>query len=223
MKNINWKKEALIWVALIAPLIYSAFMWSQLPDIVPSHWNINGEIDDYSGKELPLLLLPCMNLILYFILFFIPRIDPRKKNYELFNSSYQNIRLIVHIFFIGVHVFVMHATKTHEMAGLNFFIAGVGLFFAMLGNYMRTMRSNFFVGIRTPWTLSNEEVWKQTHALGGRVWFYGGLILAVISLFVPDVTATFILIGGIIILAFIPIIYSYLKYKEITRISNQQR
>jgi uncharacterized membrane protein len=222
MNKLNLKKEAIIWLALAAPFIYSAYMWNQLPDIVPSHWNIKGEIDDYSSKSFALLIFPCMNLLLYFILFFIPRIDPRKKNYDLFNSSYQNIRLIVHLFFVGVHVFIMHATITHEMGGLNFFIASIGLFFALLGNYMRTMRSNFFVGIRTPWTLSNEEVWKQTHALGGRIWFYGGLLIAVVCLFLPDVAAAFVMIAGIIILAFIPIVYSYIKYKEITKASNQQ-
>lgn len=220
MKNLNLKKETIIWLVLLVPFIYSVYMWNKLPDIVPSHWNIKGEIDNYSGKMLPLLIMPCMNLFFYLLLFFIPRIDPRRKNYDLFNSSYQNIRLIIHIFFAGMHAFLMHASIASDAGGVKYMIAGVGLLFAMLGNYMRTMRSNFFVGIRTPWTLSNEEVWKQTHIMGGRLWFYGGLLISVISLFVPDVVASFMMIGGIIILGIIPVVYSYVKFKEITKATN---
>ena len=221
MKNINWKKEAVIWLALIAPFIYALIMWDKVPDQVPTHWNLKGETDDYSGKAFALFLLPAMNIVTYLILFFIPRIDPRYQHFKLFGPSYQNIRLVIHIFFVGIFAFTIHAALTQNASGFNFLVAGMGLFFALLGNYMRTVRSNWFVGIRTPWTLSNEEVWRKTHLLGGRIWFYGGLLIAVTCLFLSQTAAGIVLFCGVGIMALVPIVYSYLEYRKITRSSSQ--
>ncbi|MFI5136121.1 MAG: SdpI family protein [Chitinophagales bacterium] len=223
MKNINWKKESLIWIALLTPFIYSFIIWNKIPDQVPTHWNVKGEVDDYSGKTFAMFLLPGMNVLMYFILFFIPRIDPRYQHYKMFGPSYQNIRLIIHIFFVGIFAFTIHAALTNNASGFNFFMAGMGLFFALMGNYMRTVRSNWFVGFRTPWTLSNEEVWKKTHMLGGRIWFYGGLILAVTCLFLSQVAAGIVLACGVGVMAFVPIVYSYFKYRELVKPVSQAK
>ena len=223
MKNINWKKEVVIWVAILAPFIYSIYIWNQLPDQVPTHWNIKGEVDDNSGKAFALFLLPAMNVFIYFVLLFIPRIDPRYQHYKLFGSSYQNIRMIIHIFFVGVFAFVIHASLTNNAGGINFLMAGMGLFFALLGNYMRTVRSNWFVGIRTPWTLSNEEVWRKTHLLGGRIWFYGGLVIAVTCLFLPEAAAGIFLFCGVGVMALVPVIYSYIEYRRINQSSSENK
>ena len=219
MKDINRKKEMLIWLALIAPFLYSLYVSNGLPEQVPSHWNVKGEVDDYSGKGFALFLLPAMNVLVYFILFFIPRIDPRYQHYKLFGPSYQNIRLIIHVFFVGIFAFTIHAALTNNASGFNFFMAGMGLFFALLGNYMRTVRSNWFVGIRTPWTLSNEEVWRKTHMLAGRIWFYGGLILAVICLFLSSEAAGIVLASGVGLMAFVPVVYSFFEYRKVVKLS----
>src|ERR1044071_545067 len=121
MKNINWKKEAVIWLALIAPFIYAFIMWNKIPEQVPTHWNVKREADDYSGKTFALFLLPGMNVLIYFILLFIPRIDPRYQHYKLFGPSYQNIRMIIHIFFVGIFAFTIHAALTNNASGFNFF------------------------------------------------------------------------------------------------------
>lgn len=217
MNNINRTKEAIIWLMLLTPFFYAIYIWNSLPDQVPTHWNVKGEVDDYSSKAVGLLVLPAMNVLIYFILFFIPRIDPRYQHYKLFGSSYQNIRLIIHVFFVGVFVFIMHATLSGDTNGFNFFMAGMGLFFALLGNYLRTVRSNWFVGIRTPWTMSNEEVWRKTHALGGRMMFYGGLILAVVCLFLNQVASAITLGAGLAVVTLVPVVYSYFEYRKITR------
>lgn len=217
MKNLNWKKEAAIWIVLLVPFLYALFVWNTLPEQIPTHWNVKGEVDDYSSKAFGLLMLPVMNVLIYLILFFIPRIDPRYQHYKMFGSSYQNIRLIVHMFFVGVFAFVMHATLTNDAGGFNYFMAGLALFFALLGNYLRTVRSNWFVGIRTPWTMSNEEVWRKTHALGGRIMFYGGLIIAVACLFLDQVTSAITLGIGITVITLVPVVYSFFVYRKITQ------
>ena len=216
MKQINLKKEALIWMILLVPFVYALIIWNKIPDQVPTHFNIKGEPDDYSGKAVALLLLPIMNVFIYFVLRFIPRIDPRKKNYETFGSSYQNIRLLIHVFFIGVFIFITETTSSGQPLQLNAFLSGMLLFFALLGNYMRTVRSNFFVGIRTPWTLSNDIVWRKTHELGGKIWFYSGLVLAIVVFFLPQNAAAIVMGAGIFLMAIIPVVYSYIEYRKIT-------
>ena len=222
MKQLNRKKEAVIWLILLLPFIYTFIVWSKLPDLVPTHFNVKGEPDDYSKKAFALLLLPVMNVVIYFILFFIPRIDPRKKNYAFFGSSYQNIRLLIHLFFAGIFIFITQTTSGGEPLKLNAFFSVMLLFFALLGNYMRTVRSNFFVGIRTPWTISNDVVWRKTHELGGRIWFYSGIILAIVVFFLPQTAATIVMFCGVFFMVMIPVVYLYLEYRKINKDSEMQ-
>ena len=98
---------------------------------------------------------------------------------------------------------------------LNAFLSLMLIFFALLGNYMRTVRSNFFVGIRTPWTLSNDVVWRKTHELGGKIWFYTGIVLAVIVFFLPQIAAVVVMFCGLFFMVMIPVVYSYIEYKKI--------
>jgi len=223
MKPVNIKKEAVIWLILLLPFIYSIIIWNKIPDKVPTHFDIKGQPDDYSGKTFALLLMPVMNIIIYFILFIVPRIDPRKKNYAAFGSSYQNIRMLIHLFFVGMFIFITKTTSGGQPLKLNAFLSGLLLFFALLGNYMRTVRSNFFVGIRTPWTLSNDIVWRKTHELGGKIWFYSGIVLAIIIFFLPQTAAVIVMFCGIFLMVIIPVVYSYVEYRKITSDSEIQR
>jgi uncharacterized membrane protein len=222
MKQVNIKKEILIWLILLLPFIYALIVWNKIPEQVPTHFNVKGEPDDYSNKAFALLLLPCMNVIIYFILFFIPRIDPRRKNYTAFGNSYQNIRMLIHLFFVGIFIFITQTTSGGEPLKLSAFFSAMLLFFALLGNYMRTVRSNFFVGIRTPWTLSNDVVWRKTHELGGRIWFYSGIGLAAIVFFLPQTAAIIVMFCGLFVMVMVPVVYSYLEYKKITNGSGMQ-
>lgn len=217
MKNINWKKETVIWILLLAPFIYALIIWNRVPEQVPTHFNMEGEADDYSSKAFALLVLPATNILVYFILLFLPRIDPRRKNYEHFGVSYQNIRLVVHLFFVAIFIYITGIILYNKPLSVNALLTGVMLFLALLGNYMRTVRSNWFVGIRTPWTLSNDVVWRKTNELGGRIMFYSGLLLAIVVLFLPEVAAAVVVGAGIFIMIMIPVVYSYFEYKKVTK------
>jgi uncharacterized membrane protein len=215
MKNINKIKETIIWLLVTAPFIYALIVWKQAPPQMASHFDEYGHPNDYSGKAFALLMIPFVNLALYFILYFIPLIDPRYRNYRLFGSSYQNIRLLIHVLMIGFYVYSVQAALRNGDVNNNLIVAGMLLFFAFLGNYMRTVRSNFFIGIRTPWTLSNDEVWRKTHELGGKIWFYGGLLLAIIVFFLPSSEAVIVMASAVGLMAIIPVVYSYILYRRI--------
>jgi hypothetical protein len=215
MKNINKIKETIIWLLVIAPFIYALIVWKQAPSQMATHFDAQGHPNDYSNKAFALLIIPFVNLALYFILFFIPLIDPRYHNYRLFGSSYQNIRLLIHVLMVGFYVYAVQVALLNGNVNNKFILAGILIFLALMGNYLRTVRSNFFVGIRTPWTLSNDEVWKKTHEFGGKIWFYGGLTEAIIILFLPSAAAVIVMASTAALMGIIPVVYSYVLYRRI--------
>lgn len=211
--------ELILFVTLLLPFVYIATIWNQLPEIIPTHFNLEGKADDW-GSRWTIFLMPVISFPLYFILRYIPRIDPRFKNYQMFQRSYNYIRLAVQLFLASITVFIVQITLHNSLAnmGAKWIIILVLIFFAVMGNFLRTIRSNYFAGIRTPWTLENETVWRKTHELSGRLWFYGGLMLAFITLFLNDKWTLILIFPSLMIIAgFIPVIYSYFCYKKINR------
>lgn len=208
------KREWILWIAIIAPLIFALVRWNDFPEQVPTHWNASGEIDDYSGKW-AVFLSPVINLVLYFLLIFIPRLDPRKKNYELFSGAYFMIRCALAIFMSLIGIVTLLATLKYNVnVGLIVILAVLGLFLLM-GNQFGRIRTNYFVGLRTPWTLSNEEVWTKTHRLAGRIWVAGSLLMMILVWFIPMKIFAILFIPYLIVITVVPVVYSYTLHKKI--------
>lgn len=212
----NFTIEFFILLMLILPIVYLVFVWENLPSQVPMHWNIHNEIDRYGSKWELAGLVGGIPIFLYLLLFFVPIIDPKQAQNPNFNPIFEKIRLGTQVFMALVGVVITHASLSKEIdwvaTGLP---VGIYLFFAFLGNYMATVKPNYFVGIRVPWTLENEEVWRKTHQLAGKLWFFGALLGAVIHVFLPNEMRIFLLLGIIIILTLIPLGYSYRLWQKI--------
>ncbi|KAA9331959.1 SdpI family protein [Adhaeribacter soli] len=217
MKNHS-KTEFLIFLLLIVPFVYLAFTWNDYPDRVPIHFNHKGEADNYGPKSFGLLMLPVINIFLYLLLKYLPKIDPRKENYALFEGRYKAIRLLIHLFM--VFIFVLLTVSMLKGASSLLFpklvVAGVAVVFMILGNYFSAVRPNYFVGIRTPWTLSNDEVWKKTHRFAGKLWVGASLILLMLVL-ASEKAHPAIVVIYIGILVIVPVVYSYLLYRKFSR------
>ena len=110
-------------------------------------------------------------------------------------------------------IFILYSVQ-NGTCNASFIFAIIGLLFAFLGNYFKTIKPNYFIGIRTPWTLENEEVWRKTHLLGGKMWFVGGLIMA-LTFVLPESLSLYVFLGITAIISVIPIVYSYLEFKKI--------
>ncbi|CAN5920655.1 hypothetical protein BH24BAC1_BH24BAC1_30840 [soil metagenome] len=199
-----------MWVLLALPVIFLLAVGDQLPARVPIHWNVRGEADGY-GSPFMLVLL---NVGLYLLLLLVPKIDPRKRNYALFQESYYKLRIIL-------AVFVTLLTGTILLNGLGYAIdvarvvgLSVLLLLAFIGNYLTTIRPNWFVGIRTPWTLSNDTVWKRTHQLVGKLWFFGGLAGFLLGLFLHTEFLLFLVLGLALVLGLGSVIISFVIYKK---------
>lgn len=211
MKQLfSLKQEIIIILITAAPLVYLLLTYSSLPEQLPMHWNIKGEVDNYGPKYYPFLLTPGM----YFLLLIIPLIDPRKKNYEKFLTVFFRIRLLLTIFFSLIIATIVYAANGHEVAMGRIIGTGILALFTFLGNYMINIKPNWMIGIRTPWTLDNETVWKKTHQTGGRLWFYGGMTLLIISFFLNETSLFYLIATGVITLSIIPVVYSYNIYKK---------
>jgi immunity protein, SdpI family len=205
-----------IWPLLAVPAIYLAFVWNQMPHTVPIHYNLKGEPDRYGDKSELLVLLAiilAVNTGVYLLLVNIHRIDPKRKYNKENLSRMRRLAFGVCAFISVITCLIIYSSFHAPMKfDSRLIVIGTGLLFTIIGNYMYTIKPNYFAGIRVPWTLENENNWRLTHKLGGKLWFAGGLVMAIAALLLPATTLLTFMLVLIIILAVIPIVYSYRLY-----------
>jgi len=213
---MNLKKELPILAIVLLPFIYLAYIWNELPSKVPMHWNIQGEIDRYGDKS-ELIIIPfLLPLFVYIIFLVVPRIDPKNKLNKMGNKL-QSIKFVLTTFMSMLALYIIYTAKTQTLTNPNYIVLIIGVLFIILGNYFKTIKPNYFIGIRTPWTLENETVWKETHKLGGKLWFIGGILIVILSLLLDESQnfTVFIIIVGLITM--VPIAYSYFKFNKVKK------
>lgn len=212
MKKNNWTTLA-SWLILLISLAATLICLPTLPDRIPTHWNAAGEIDGWGGR-MTALILPLAGLGLNLLFTVLPKIDPRRENYARFAGAYGAFRLIFALFWLGMVLLTLYSA--YEPAALDagrLIPAAVGLLFCVLGNYMPKFKPNYFVGIRTPWTLSSETVWRRTHRLGGILWFLGGLAYLICSLVLEPRVAFPLTMGLLIMIGVLPCAASYFYWR----------
>lgn len=208
------KNEWTCIVATILPFIYLAYVWKDLPDLVPMHWNISGEIDRY-GSKTELLIIPfLMPLLTYLIFLLVPYIDP-KKQISSMGKKFHQLKFIFVLFMSLLSIYLIYSAYTATLSSMSHIFFGIGIIFAVLGNYMQSIKPNYFIGIRTPWTLESNEVWKLTHRFAGKLWLAGGLLIAFLALFIDTSLFFWFFTSITIIISLIPLVYSYFKFKEL--------
>ncbi len=212
--------ELILIVISLLPYAYLWLIWEQLPDTVPTHFNFQGQADDWSSKSTLLYLPGLLGIGIYLLMLILPSLDPKNKLRDM-GQKFFTIRLILALFMTALSLYILYASWDGRMNGPNFIMLIMGAFFAALGNYLQAVRPNYFVGIRTPWTLENEEVWKSTHRLGGKIWMIGGLMILLLALIRNHTVLISILFGVIMtIMVLVPVIHSYRKFRQL-RQSNQ--
>jgi len=144
----------------------------------------------------------------------IPFLDPKRKIRQM-GDKYYTFRFLLTGFFSVFATYLLYISSTGSMRNPNFLIALIGILFALLGNYFQAVRPNYFIGIRTPWTLESEIVWKKTHRMAGRIWMAGGILLALISFLISNNTAIAIVMGGFLsVMVIVPLVYSYTEFQK---------
>lgn len=190
----------------------AVYLYPMLPDQIPTHWNFDGEVDDYMSKPWGVAILPIAALLVFAIMRLIPIISPKGFRTDQFTDVVNVFTVTIVGFMSGIAILVLLEANGQDVRINEMTFAGVGLMFIVLGNYMGKVRKNFFIGIRTPWTLASDEVWSRTHRLGGKVFVLTGIFMIVNS-FVHFPGQT--LVVAIVAAALIPVIYSYVIYRRI--------
>jgi uncharacterized membrane protein len=197
---------------LILTLAVTVLAYPALPDMIPSHWNMAGEVDAYLPKIWGVLIIPLLMVPLTALFFLLPRIDPLKENYEKFRPYYDGFILVFLVFFLLIQLQIILWGLGYQVSPNLIVPLLAGALFIYLGFLVEHAEQNWFVGIRTPWTLSSEQVWKKTHALGGKLFKIAGLI-AMAGVFFGDYALWFVLVPVLAVTAY-TIVYSYFEYQK---------
>ncbi|MCK4729776.1 MAG: SdpI family protein [Candidatus Aenigmarchaeota archaeon] len=206
------KSELFLLILLLISFIISLYFYPQLPDEMASHWNAQGEVDGYMSKFWGLFLLPFILTGLALLFIAIPRIDPLKENIEKSRKYYNGFIIIFFIFMLLIQIHIILWNLGTKIS-LNLVLPVlIGIMFYYIGGLLENIKRNWFIGIRTPWTMSNEKVWDKTHKLAGKLFRLAGII-AFMGIFFPDQAIYFIIIPAILI-ALYTIIYSYLEFQK---------
>ena len=206
------KRELPLIIIVLLPFFYLIYIWEQLPDKVPMHWNIRGEIDRYGDKTELILLTVLLSLVTYIFFLVILKIDPKNKLRKM-GHKFHVIKFLMTTFMSVLSLVIIISIKNASLDNTNYYLL-VGALYIVLGNYFKTIRPNYFIGIRTPWTLESENVWKKTHKLGGLMWFAGGIVVVLSSLFLERQMTVLILMIVTGIISIVPIIQSYVLYQN---------
>ena len=216
MKNpikYSFKTEAWPVLMLLAVVGFSVWSYPQLPAQVVTHWNFYGQADGWGSREFHAIFFPALLVAMYLLFSFIPMFDPKSERYQEFSRVYRLMRNLI-MFVLTIVFGAATFSNLGYPINIGATVAGaIGLMMMIIGNYFGKLKRNWFIGIRTPWTLSSDNVWNKTHRLGGRLFMIWGLAL-IIAPWLAAPVAFFILFGGLlIILAWIGI-YSYSLYKK---------
>ncbi|HMX78838.1 MAG TPA: SdpI family protein [Ferruginibacter sp.] len=205
---------------LLIPWLYLAFIWGDLPDRIPTHFGITGAPDAFGNRN-EIVIAPAImtitGILLFVLLRNIHKIDPKKKYTEATVSAMAKIATAVLLLLSAVTIFILYWTTQGKIAGFTALFCLLGLFFTYLGNLMHSVKPNYFVGFRTPWTLENEQNWRKTHQLASKVWFTGGILLTVLSFLLPVKILLVVFVGILLIMTLIPLVYSYRMYRSMSK------
>ncbi|GMQ62319.1 SdpI family protein [Vallitalea maricola] len=206
------KKPKLTLILCIISFIGTCIAYFYLPDIIPIHWGINGEVDNYGPKYMA-IILSAIPLAIYLLMNTLPKIDPKKENYKKHSKAYNIFSFYTILFLIIINWITIIASFGVKIdVGLLIPIL-VGILFIIIGNYMPQFRHNYFIGIKTPWTLTDETNWKKTHFYGGYVFMILGIIIILMGI-ISNPLIVYIGLAVSAILFISLFVYSYLLYKN---------
>ena len=206
------KIEILSFVIVLATFVAGILVYPHMPERIASHWGANGQVNGYMGKFwgtffLPVIMLACALLFLTII-----RIDPKKQNIEKFRKYFNMFILTFLLFFSYIYALIIFNNFGYQFNMLQFLAPALAVLFFVVGTMIKHAEPNWTIGIRTPWTLSNEEVWYKTHQLGGKL-FQIVAVISLLGIIMPQY-AVWVIILPVLAVALFLVLYSYLEYRK---------
>ncbi len=204
-------------VIVLATAAATAIVYPQLPQRIPTHWNIKGEIDGYGDKTWAAFLLPGAMLGLLALFRALPWLSPKPFTMDTFRSTFAFLVALITAFFAYVHGLMLWAGLVGPLDISRMLLGGMCAVFALMGNVLGKLRKNFYAGVRTPWTLASDRVWVDTHRLAARMFVAAGLIGLVVCFMANQIVAAVATIVLIATAALVPVVYSLVHYKRLEK------
>jgi len=210
------KNEIIILGIILFSFLFGIYLYPQMPEKIASHWNVQGQVDGYMSKFWGLFLMPLISAGLFLLFIAIPKIDPLKTNIEKFRKYYDGFITLIIIFLFYLYLLTIFWNMGIRFDIIQLLAPAFGILFYYCGILTENAKRNWFIGIRTPWTLSNDAVWDKTHKIGGKLFKISGIVV-LFGIFFRNYALFFILVP-VILVAIYTIIYSYVEYqKELTK------
>ena len=206
------RSEILIVGIALFSFVIGVYYYPQMPEQMASHWNARGQVDDYLPRFWGVFLIPIVLVGLALLFMAIPRIDPLRENIEKFRRYYDGFVILVMVFMIVVYLQTILWSIEIRISPNAFVPIAAGLLFVGAGILIEKTRRNWFIGIRTPWTLSSDRVWDETHRVGGRLFKIAGAI-SIVGVFFQSYAVFFVLIPALLVAVY-TVVYSYFEYKK---------
>lgn len=200
-------------VVLVAVTVFGVLRYDELPVQMTSQWDLAGKGYDWSSRKEAMYTVPLVALVTALLFALVPRIDPKRANFEQHASAFWLLANAVVGFFALIHLFFIGSNLGWPVSMQQVIGIGFGALLMVLGNYLTRIRQNWFLGIRTPWTLTSEKSWRETHRLGGKLFFAGGLLLLLVALITGRLPGWAIAVG-IATPAVVSLIYSYVVWSR---------
>ncbi len=196
----------------MANAVLLAATYRYLPETVVTHWGITGQPDGFSKKFWGVILFPIMNLVMWIMYRVVPLVEPKNKSGKVFEKGYEEVMLWIFGFLNYVSLLFVLSNLGLRFSVAKMILPGLGLMFAGIGKEMARLEPNYFVGIKTPWTLASEKVWTKTHLLGGKLFISAG-ILMLLGIFLPEVWSFWLLMVLVAGMVLGTMFYSYFVYR----------
>ncbi|MCX9024482.1 MAG: SdpI family protein [Candidatus Methanoperedens sp.] len=206
------KSELIIFGIIILSFAVSIYYYPQMPEKVASHWNAEGQVNGYMSKFWGLFLMPVISVGLLLLFILIPRIDPLKSNIQEFRKYYDGFVVLIMVFLFYLHLLTIFWNLGYTFNIITFLSPAFALLFYYSGILIENAKRNWFIGIRTPWTLSSDKVWDKTHKIGGKLFKLAG-ILALFAIFFESY-AILVIVVPVIMVSIYTVVYSYLEYQK---------
>lgn len=196
----------------------SAAMYPFLADQVPIHWNVHGQADDFASKNVAALGGPLLVLGMWLLFELTARIDPRRPG--LRHGGREMVYKALLPMFAALHLATLAASAGLVENVTNVVVGVVGVMLVLLGNVLGKLRPNWFAGIRTPWTLENDEVWRRTNRLGARLFVAAGIVTVAMAVFASGTVLGVTVLASALVAGLVPAVYSYLLHRQLVRSGN---
>jgi len=206
-------KQLLVVIGLLlVAFVISFYFYPRMPAQMATHWNAKGQVDGYMGKDTGLFIMPCVMAGMAVILYFIPYFDPLRRNIERFRPHYEGFIVFICVFMLAVQYQIILWNLGIQISPNVVLPVGIGLLFFYCGILCERAKRNWFIGIRTPWTLSSDRVWARTHRVGGKLFKVAG-IAALVGVVFQKYVLFFLLVPAIAVAVF-TIVYSFVIYQQ---------